>query len=760
MTFRTALSGLNAAGTELQVIGNNVANSSTTGFKESRAEFSDIFAASNLGVASTAIGNGVQVSGVSQQFTQGNINFTDNSLDLAVNGEGFFVVSDAGVDIYTRAGQFNVDRDGFVVNSQSQRLRAFTSDADGVLTGAQGDLQLDTSNIAPNATDEINVNLNLDASATVPTVTTFDVNDARSFNSSTSLTVFDSLGTEHLASLYYVKTSENNWDTFTFVDGVQVDQSINGVIETPAVPATAGTFTSGTVATVTDFSADTASFDVDGITVTLDQDYTDLATLATAIQTQINAPVAGTYTAAFNGTDNLVITRTATGATSAAPVVNNFNGNVDGGVADIADFISGGTSNAGTDATNALRTADTAYVAADFGTDNLVFDVSDGTTTDTITLTSTNSDLATTIGEINALLNDATNNTGINVRDDGGGNLEFFDTTAGASGIIPTVTFTSGPGGFDQTTIEGATTAAGLDAGSADYTSAGAIAIFDYSGDSISFTVDGNTVQLDADYTNVAGVVAEVQADLDALAAGTYTVSADGSNNLVITTVATGSGEAAPVIAGFDGNVDGGIATVGDFATAGTSVAGTDLEPAVIVDDSIQFNNLGELIAGGTITIPNYNPGGGAADLTLTINLGDTTQFGNGFSVNSLSQDGFTTGRLSGIDINDTGIVTSRFTNGQTQILGQVALANFSNPQGLRQLGDTTWGESFDSGAPLVSAPGTSSLGLIQAGALEGSNVDLTQQLVNIITAQRNFQANAQVISAADTVTQTIINIR
>jgi len=752
MTFRTALSGLNAAGTELQVIGNNVANSSTTGFKESRAEFSDIFAASNLGVASTAIGNGVQVSGVSQQFTQGNINFTDNSLDLAVNGEGFFVVSDNGVNVYTRAGQFNVDRDGFVVNSQSQRLRAFTSDADGVLTGAQGDLQLDTSNIAPNATDEINVNLNLDASAAVPTVTTFDVNDARSFNSSTSLTVFDSLGTEHLASLYYVKTDENNWDTFTFVDGVQVDQSINGVIETPAVAATSGSFTSGTAATVTDFSADSASFDVDGITVTLDADYTDLTGVATAIQTQINAPVAGTYTAAFNGTNNLVITKTATGLASTAPVVNNFDGNVDGGVTTVADFVSGGTGNAGTDIVLGTAATTGGISVTDYqGGAAVTFDV-DG---NAVNLNADYTNLAGVTAAIQTQLG-AANYT---VTDDGTNiTIEAVATGTAAPGTAAVV-INNGTG-TTEAEFTGATQTAGAAAAGADYTSAGAIAIFDYSGDSVSFTVDGNTVQLDADYTNVAGVVAEVQADLDAAAAGTYTVSSDGSNNLVITTIATGAGEAAPVIAAFNGNVDGGIANVADFASTGTSVAGADTIPATIVDDSIQFNNLGELIAGGTITIPNYNPGGGAADLTLTINLGDTTQFGNGFSVNSLSQDGFTTGRLSGIDINDQGIVTSRFTNGQTQILGQVALANFSNPQGLRQLGDTTWGESFDSGAPLVSAPGTSSLGLIQAGALEGSNVDLTQQLVNIITAQRNFQANAQVISAADTVTQTIINIR
>ena len=136
------------------------------------------------------------------------------------------------------------------------------------------------------------------------------------------------------------------------------------------------------------------------------------------------------------------------------------------------------------------------------------------------------------------------------------------------------------------------------------------------------------------------------------------------------------------------------------------------------------------------------------------------TQYGSSFSVNALTQDGYTTGRLSSVDISEDGIITSRYTNGQSLTLAQVAMANFSNPNGLHQLGDTTWSESFDSGAALVGAPGSGTLGLVQSGALEGSNVDITEQLVNMITAQRNFQANAQVISTADTITQTIINIR
>jgi flagellar hook protein FlgE len=146
--------------------------------------------------------------------------------------------------------------------------------------------------------------------------------------------------------------------------------------------------------------------------------------------------------------------------------------------------------------------------------------------------------------------------------------------------------------------------------------------------------------------------------------------------------------------------------------------------------------------------------------MTLTMDYSALSQYGGGFNVNSLSQDGYATGSLSGIDISDTGVILARFTNGQSRTLAQVALANFSNPQGLTQLGDTSWAESFESGQPVVSSPGSSSLGNVQSGALETSNVDLTEQLVRMITAQRNFQANAQVISTEDTVTQSIINIR
>ena len=144
----------------------------------------------------------------------------------------------------------------------------------------------------------------------------------------------------------------------------------------------------------------------------------------------------------------------------------------------------------------------------------------------------------------------------------------------------------------------------------------------------------------------------------------------------------------------------------------------------------------------------------------MTLDIGGSTQFGNPFGVNALSQDGYAAGRLSSIDVDSEGVVFARYTNGRSTSLGKIVLSNFANPQGLQQLGDSNWGESFNSGQAIRGEAGSASFGLLQAGALEASNVDLTEELVNMITAQRTFQANAQMISTADSVMQTIINIR
>ena len=421
MAFDTAVSGIKAATADLGVIGNNIANSSTTGFKTSRAEFADVYATSLLGAGGNAIGKGVSLAGVTQEFTQGNISFTNNALDLAISGNGFFLLSDDGASLYTRAGNFQVDRDGFIVTNEGHRLQAFQVNGVGDITGQIGDLQLDTSLIDPNPTGNVDITMNLDSRQVPPLVPfggPFDAfatpptaPDPDSFNATTSSTIYDGLGNPHVLSSYYVKTANpNEWEVFTLVDGV---------------------------------------------------------------------------------------------------------------------------------------------------------------------------------------------------------------STSGPD----TLTFQSN-GQFDPLTL--------------------------------------------------------------------------------------------PV--------------------------------------EINITGWNPLNASGLPT--------GAAAQDFTISLSRATQFGSEFAVSAVTQDGYTTGQLRGLEIDDTGVAFARYTNGQARALGQVAVAGFSNPNGLQPLGDTTWSETFSSGPSTLGQPGTSGLGVIQSGALEDSNVEITEQLVNMIVAQRNFQANAQVIQTEDAVTQTVINLR
>ncbi len=405
MPFRIALSGLNAAQSDLNVTANNIANTSTNGFKGSRAEFADLFAVSLQGVSANASGNGVRVSNVAQQFAQGNVEFTDSNLDLAVSGPGMFIVSDAGALAYTRAGAYQLNRDGYVVNAQQQRLQAYPPlAAGGFNTGGLADLRLQTTDSPPQATGSVEYFINLPGNATAPAVTPFDPADPNTFNHATSLTLFDSLGATHTGTMYFEKTGvANQWATRLYIDGTAV----------------------------------------------------------------------------------------------------------------------------------------------------------------------------------------------------------------------------------------------------------------------------------------------------------------------------------------------GGAQT-------------------------LQYSNTGLLTApvGGQVPFPAYVPTTGAAPMTITVDLAQSTQYGSNFAVNAVTQDGYTTGRLIGMDISETGVVQARFTNGISQPLGQIAIANFANVQGLQQLGNTQWAETFSSGQALRGQAGNSGFGLVQSGALEGANVDVTEELVKMITAQRNFQASAQMISTADSITQTIINIR
>lgn len=164
--------------------------------------------------------------------------------------------------------------------------------------------------------------------------------------------------------------------------------------------------------------------------------------------------------------------------------------------------------------------------------------------------------------------------------------------------------------------------------------------------------------------------------------------------------------------------------------------------------------------ANGVLNYAGYDPGNGAVNMDIALDLSPTTQYGSDFVVNTINPDGQAAGRLRSIEIDPTGIVFARFSNGESTALGKIALANFSNPEGLLKVSDASFQETFSSGTPQRGEATQSDFGVIQSGSLESSNVDLTEQLVRMITSQRLFQANAQVISTMDSVTQTIINIR
>ncbi|HDM8202860.1 TPA: flagellar basal body protein FlgE [Vibrio harveyi] len=184
-------------------------------------------------------------------------------------------------------------------------------------------------------------------------------------------------------------------------------------------------------------------------------------------------------------------------------------------------------------------------------------------------------------------------------------------------------------------------------------------------------------------------------------------------------------------------------------------VDGAPTTPATA--QTVQFNTDGTLASpAGAFNVAF--PAAGANAMSVDISLSGSTQFGAAFGVSTNNPNGYTSGELAGVRVEDNGMVYATYTNGQSQLQGQVVLADFANTQGLSKVSGTAWTQSFSSGAPIMGVPGTGTLGDLTPGALEGSNVDLTSELVALMTAQRNYQANAKTISTNDKLTQALFN--
>lgn len=225
----------------------------------------------------------------------------------------------------------------------------------------------------------------------------------------------------------------------------------------------------------------------------------------------------------------------------------------------------------------------------------------------------------------------------------------------------------------------------------------------------------------------------------------------DTYNESTSTTVYDSLGNSYPATFYFSQTATPGLWDV-NMTVNGTAVGGTQ---------TLQFSSDGTVTtpANGNLTFAGFQPTDGAAAMSMTFNFSNTTQYGTQFGVNTITQNGNTTGQLSTVSVNSNGIVSAVYTNGLSTELGQLAIANFPNPQGLQQLSDTNWAQTFSSGTVVQGTAGSAGFGTVQSSALENSNVDLTTELVNMITEQRAFQANAQVITTADQMSQTVIGI-
>ena len=238
MSFQQGLSGLNGASKSLDVIGNNVANASTVGFKQSQTQFADMYANSMNRSGNSPVGIGVNVADVSQQFTQGNITSSNNPLDIAINGDGFFQMAGSLTNLspmYGRNGQFQLDKNGYIVNP-SENGAYLMGYAAGVSGGDPVPLKIDTSSIPATTTTTISTKINLDSRVAVPTTTPFNATDPTSYNNSTGVTVYDSLGNPYSVQTYYVKNAPTGtppttvWDVYATVDGTTLTTTSGGTV--------------------------------------------------------------------------------------------------------------------------------------------------------------------------------------------------------------------------------------------------------------------------------------------------------------------------------------------------------------------------------------------------------------------------------------------------------------------------------------------------------------------------------------------------
>lgn len=933
MSFYTSLTGLKAATTELALTSNNIANVGTSGFKKSRASFGDIFATSPLQKSTSVVGQGVSLKEVRQEFSQGNVEFSSNTLDLAISGEGFFPLKSADglTDIYTRNGSFVLNEQFNVVNSSGQALLAAAVDSSG-----KADLEklsrlaipVSTSGQATE-TSEIQLALNLPSDAEVIDAQ-FNRNNPATYNKSTALSVYDSGGNSYLATIYYVKTANatansptNKYQTYVFVGDDQVNPALQqatdenqellyvnkyGVLKPfsevedllvnrktqkfslddltdvrTSVPATVegaklpndltadqgfnfstgvtgGTFTAAQLKNFmtvdVDNSGNPATVDLSSLADN-NKKYTGVE-LAGIIQNQLNVKFGDEryFDLTTDSARTFKVNFTTGGSTTVAPVdlSTAFTSDaarltatteqvVDAIQAQLDDTLGAGEVTASYDYAgreflfNAASSSDTVTLSSD-ATNNLF------KTTPTVVAVDSNGSYGQTVtpnGELQRVANEQ--RYGIKVSYDGA--KQTFSFSSGTTGdtsqvdvnfSVPTFNATTGVPtgaadadgnptlqanlasasfmGFEVTgtadslyselpseeAVRGVVSLPAVSQGSSIAVNVNNNFSVDASNNTFVVSVDdvkgtlvlptGSGYTLDSFIVELEKGINQLASDNGSTVSGVSVNYDPESNGLVFTSGTTGTDSFIKV----SGSATWGLANIG----SGRGTTTTWIKPSqsadsvngVSVNKYIDEFGVETASADGFSTLPEWSPifldkgeltfdtsgnlvsptggaqldtvflAGGRGALNLSIDYTGTTQFSQAFAVKAQSQDGSPEGDLVGVDIGDDGLVVASYSNGSQESLGKIVLTTFASNEGLRQNGDSSYLSSAKSGAAAFGEAGTAGFGTIRAGARERSNVDLTTELVGLITAQRNFQANAKAIETSSALTSAIINIR
>ena len=798
MSFYTSLTGLNSATSQLAVTSNNIANSGTTAFKRSRADFGDIFSTSPLQKSSAQIGQGVLLKGVNQEFSQGNISTSGNSLDLAITGDGFFPLktADGLQDIYTRNGAFMLNEQNNVVNSTGQRLMAASVDSSGT-----ADLSnLSALTIPSQTTGEANkttlVNLGLNLPADVQVITeAFDRTDPATYNESTALTVYDDSGEGYLATIYYVKTQtanigtpESKWQTYFFIG----DQAFNPRLQ--QVTNESGQYLEmnghGDMRYVTAKASQKVGM------FRYDENVTRQNSLPASVSSSILSDVVDSNDYITLDRDNDFSFEITIDGTKQAVTLDVSAENLDKYfiTEDDVQKIKGDdlalvlkTEIANTFSALTVAEADRKYgMKVNYEDGELIF--SSGTTGDDSSISldpGSDTSLARTIlgmdedddvvnavsATDNAVRGKASNpaileSDPVILKSDGtmtvSDNIDIemvvngvkanFSIAKSNSGYKPSDIATMMEEGINYDTNNDSVSEAGLK----------------LRGVTVTFDEDTNKFSIISPTTGASSVIDIVKVveratgeENPALLGFANTTRAVGETETWVNlSQHTVNGTQTFVELGNDGYYE----EITDPSGVDTTINSETWKPVFLDPGELTFTLNGEakspftsipftakVVAGQDTNIPISD---------MRIDLTRSSQYGGAFSVLSQSQDGQPEGDLMGLDIGGDGLVNASFSNGTQKSLGKIILANFASPSALRQMGDSSFLASASSGDAKIGEAGSSGFGSIRAGAIERSNVDLTQELVDLITAQRNFQANAKAIETSNTLTQAIIQIR